>query len=344
MDTIEVFPDAQISNNGPISAEFLDLGMDRFAGACRYVHCLPYGYNSDRDDPLILFKEGMGTCTTKHAAVATLAQELTLPVVKNTCIYGMTEAIVTGAGEILKEYDLPYVPMTHCFLSCGSFRVDLTEGNWNGKNQPIDQFLHTEPVKPDISEKDEYLLYRKALQEHILFRKELSGVDIKRILQAREKGIRLLRSKISIADRIHMKIRSNPPEPVVRTLLSDSKLQSADITAAHLKHFFCCGKQRDIDGVVGMEIYGEAGLLRSLAVASSRRGLGLGTRLVEHAECYAKSKGVGSVFLLTHTAEAFFLRLGYTRLPRDEAPEAIRATREFSDICPLSCAFMVKHL
>ena len=44
---------------------------------------MPYGYNSDRDDLLILFREGFGSCTTKHAVIATLAGELGLPVVKN---------------------------------------------------------------------------------------------------------------------------------------------------------------------------------------------------------------------------------------------------------------------
>ncbi len=32
---------------------------------------------------MILFKEKMGSCTTKHAVIATLAEELKLPVQKN---------------------------------------------------------------------------------------------------------------------------------------------------------------------------------------------------------------------------------------------------------------------
>jgi hypothetical protein len=200
MDNLEVFPDARISKGGIISAEFLRLGIDRFINACRYVHNLPYGYNSNRDDLLILFKEGKGTCTTKHAVIATLAQELELPVAKNIGIYAMTEDIVTGTNKILAEFGLPYVPMLHCFLVNGDFRVDLTEGNQNGKNCAVDQFLHTERVTPNISEKDEYLLYRTALRDRIMLREEMSGVDVKRILHAREKGIKLLKSNIQVAD------------------------------------------------------------------------------------------------------------------------------------------------
>ncbi len=196
MDKIDILPDAPISGNGVVSAEFLHHGIDRFIDACRFVQRLPYGYNSDRDDLLLLFKEGFGSCTTKHAAIATLAQELGLPVVKNIGIYAMTEDIVNGTSKILKEFNLPYIPMVHCFLVYEDFRIDLTESNRNGKNCSIDQFLYTVEVAPKILAKDEYLLYRTALKEHVLVRQELQGIDIKRILQAREKGLAQLKVNI----------------------------------------------------------------------------------------------------------------------------------------------------
>jgi hypothetical protein len=196
MDTYDILPDADINGYGLISNEFLRRGITRFKDACRYVHQLPYGYNSDREDLFILFREGRGSCTTKHAVIATLAEELALPIVKKIGIYGMTEDLVTGTSDILEKFKLPYVPMVHCFLVYQDYWVDLTEGNDNGKNRPINRFLHSETVIPNISGKDEYLLYRKAVKERILLREELKGVDIKRILQAREEGIKLLRSKV----------------------------------------------------------------------------------------------------------------------------------------------------
>ena len=78
---------------------FIDLGITSFQAACRYVHELPYGYNSNSDDLMILFKEKKGTCTTKHAVIGTLAQELALPVHKNVGIYAMTEEIVSGTDD-----------------------------------------------------------------------------------------------------------------------------------------------------------------------------------------------------------------------------------------------------
>jgi hypothetical protein len=196
MDKYSDFPDKPISPSGAVSNCFLSLGIDTFRKACRHVHELPYGYNANRDDLMILFKEKMGTCTTKHAVIATLSVELDLSIEKNIGIYAMTESIVTGTDQILNKYSLPYVPMIHCFLTDGDHRVDLTEGNANGKNRSIDDFLYTETVIPNISGKDEYLKYRNALKEHILKRVELQGIDIKVILHAREEGLELLKRNI----------------------------------------------------------------------------------------------------------------------------------------------------
>jgi len=197
MDSYDVFPNTPILSSGEVGKQFLELGITTLSDACRFVHELPYGYNSNRDDLMILFKEKMGTCTTKHAVIATLAVELNLPIEKNIGIYAMTEQIVTGTDRILAQYNLPYVPMVHCFLAHGNHRVDLTEGNANGKNQAINEFLHTERVVPNVSAKDEYLKYRHALKENILKRSELSGIDIKTILHAREKGLELLKANLN---------------------------------------------------------------------------------------------------------------------------------------------------
>lgn len=196
MNSFNIFPDSMIREPGIISNQFLTLGIKRFIEACRYVHELPYGYNSDRDDLLILFKERKGTCTTKHAVIATLAIELNLPITKTIGIYAMTEDIVTGTNRILDQYNLPYVPMIHCFLAYENYRVDLTEGNQNGKNRSIEAFLFTKQVPPDVSAKDEYLLYRQATRGLLLSREDLHGVRLITVLHAREAGLKVLKSNL----------------------------------------------------------------------------------------------------------------------------------------------------
>jgi amino-acid N-acetyltransferase len=141
-----------------------------------------------------------------------------------------------------------------------------------------------------------------------------------------------------------MRLSTSPPERCVRELLQAAALPVADLTAAHLEHFFGCGEADAPQGVVGVELHGEDALLRSLAVAESARGKGCGAALVAQAERHAREQGAKRIYLLTTTAAKYFERLGYRALPRDEVPETIRATQEFAALCPASAAVLAKNL
>ncbi len=65
-----------------------------------------------------------------------------------------------------------------------------------------------------------------------------------------------------------MQITTKPDEAAVKRLLAESGLPTADITAGHLEHFFGCSENDDLGAVVGLELFGAVGLLRSLAVAA----------------------------------------------------------------------------
>lgn len=94
----------------------------------------------------------------------------------------------------------------------------------------------------------------------------------------------------------------------------------------------------------GLERYGDAALLRSVVVAASRRGRGLGSEVVDHVLRAAARHGIRLVFLLTGTAEDFFTRHGFARVPRDEVPAAVRESVEFRDACPASATVMRRAL
>jgi amino-acid N-acetyltransferase len=141
-----------------------------------------------------------------------------------------------------------------------------------------------------------------------------------------------------------MDIFNQPSGAGVKRLLRESHLDCSDLTPEHLRNFFGSGKKEKLEGVVGLELFETVGLLRSLAVVSSRQKSGLGSKLVAYAEDYARNHGIKSLYLLTLTAENFFKHRGYQRCRREDAPFAIKETKEFSDICPVSSAFMVKHL
>ena len=137
---------------------------------------------------------------------------------------------------------------------------------------------------------------------------------------------------------------ARPQADAVRQLLADVRLPTSDLTAAHLQHFIGCGSSEGLQGVIGLELYANVALLRSLAVAQSEQRRGLGRALLAQAESHAREHGAKDIYLLTTTAERFFARAGYERIARDAVPEAIRATSEFSTLCPASAAVMRKRL
>jgi len=141
-----------------------------------------------------------------------------------------------------------------------------------------------------------------------------------------------------------LNISPRPSLAVAARLLQAAHLPTEDLTPAHCEHFFFAGPAGEPTGLVGLEIYGEVALLRSLVVAPERRGAGQGVALLKHAEGHARARGVRAIYLLTTTAEAFFAKQGYSRAARDTAPEVIRATREFAGLCPASSAFMSRRI
>ena len=143
---------------------------------------------------------------------------------------------------------------------------------------------------------------------------------------------------------LEVDIAAGPTRSGAASLLESADLPTMDLDRALLEHFFFIGTASAPIGLVGLEVCGEHALLRSLVVAPSARTGGAGTALVERAEAHARSQGVRNVYLLTTSAEDFFARRGYVRVGRETAPESIRSTHEFADICPASSAFMVKDL
>lgn len=141
-----------------------------------------------------------------------------------------------------------------------------------------------------------------------------------------------------------MEIQHPPARDAAARLLRSVDLPTDDLDVLALDDFLGCGTGQDLSGLVGLETGDGVALLRSLAVAPSSRGTGLGRELVARAEALAQKRGANAVYLLTETAEPFFRRLGYRHLEREQAPDFIRNTSEFKNICPAGAAFMVKDL
>jgi amino-acid N-acetyltransferase len=130
----------------------------------------------------------------------------------------------------------------------------------------------------------------------------------------------------------------------VETLLTEAGLPVSDLRGIRSLNLFGIRRSGCLIGVVGVEVYGAVGLLRSLAVAAAHRSGGCGLALESHVEAWASQQGVKTLYLLTTTAASYFERLGYERITRSEAPAVISATAQFAVLCPSSSIFMRKLL
>lgn len=144
-------------------------------------------------------------------------------------------------------------------------------------------------------------------------------------------------------------VELHPAEPddreYVEELLTESDLPTADLDSAYSSLFVCESDERDPDresyvGLGGLQIEGDAGLLRSVAVEASARGRGYGTAICERLLDRAQTEGLDAVYLLTTTAEDFFAEFGFEEVDRGRVPESVRETAEFDDLCPASATCM----
>ena len=132
--------------------------------------------------------------------------------------------------------------------------------------------------------------------------------------------------------------------PAVKALLVRCGLPTDDLQPAHLEHFVVCRISGKLVGAVGLEVRGDLGLLRSLAVATEHRGRRLADGLCRRIMKEALRHGIRRLYLLTTTAEALFARLDFARVGRDTVPAVIRATAEYRSLCPNTATVMTTDL
>lgn len=130
----------------------------------------------------------------------------------------------------------------------------------------------------------------------------------------------------------------------VRQLLSTEGLPVSDLSYKKNVQFFGVFSQQNLESLVGIEYFGESGLLRSLVVSRNMRNQGIGKNLVFTAEQWSSREGIKTLYLLTLSAHSYFETLGYQLTDRSSAPPDISSTSEFADLCPASAIFMSKKL
>lgn len=137
--------------------------------------------------------------------------------------------------------------------------------------------------------------------------------------------------------------QAQPYKEKVIELLAAEKLPVADLPET-LDNFIVAIQDGQVVGIAGVEIYTKYGLLRSLAVHPEHRGAGIAGKLLSRLESLNKQKGLSELYLLTETAPVYFEQKQFIRITRDDVPEAVKQSSEFSHVCPVSAIVMKKKL
>lgn len=140
-------PDFPILANNRVGGIFIRRALRTFHAAARHIRDLPYGRNTDRGDYRLVLTEGRGTCSTKHALLAALAEEHGISVRLTMGIYLMSEANTPGVGVALQSRGIDAVPEAHCYLMYERRRFDLTSPGT--ELAPKLDFIHEETITPD---------------------------------------------------------------------------------------------------------------------------------------------------------------------------------------------------
>jgi hypothetical protein len=120
-------PDVALLSKGIISDNFLEHGIIDFKQACNYIQNLPYGRNADKTKLHTIFQDQCGTCSTKHAVLAQLADEQQINEIQLICgIFKMNGINTPAVAKILMDHDLDYLPEAHNYLKYKNKIFDFT--------------------------------------------------------------------------------------------------------------------------------------------------------------------------------------------------------------------------
>ncbi len=129
----------------------------------------------------------------------------------------------------------------------------------------------------------------------------------------------------------------------IRRFLSECGLPTRYISR-HLESFLVAKDAQKVVGVVGLEIYGRVGLLRSMCVAPAYRGRGIARMLNAMIMAYARMRKIVRFYLFTVSAEKFASKLGFHKLERKRIPRSIRSTWQFKAFKPYPVICMMKPI
>lgn len=183
--------DFELSSDGSFSASFRGKGIHFFSDACTFVSQLPYGRNANREDFSLVFSEGKGTCSSKHALLAELALENGHPEVE--LIAGIFLMSGETHGKLTAFFEgKPYasLPECHCYLRVKGERFDYTDTS-DALERIAPKLVREQRIDPNQVSDWKIVIHKDYLQRW-LNRNPAIGMTLDEVWKEREEAIALL--------------------------------------------------------------------------------------------------------------------------------------------------------
>lgn len=120
----------ELNSNDGLTMLLKEKGVRNWSQSMGFVREIPYGRNSNRTDLSLIVKENKGSCSSKHAFLARIAELNAIPNVKLILgIYKMNRSNTPGIGDELERNAIGYIPEAHCYLKIDGTCLDLTSAN-----------------------------------------------------------------------------------------------------------------------------------------------------------------------------------------------------------------------
>ncbi len=183
--------DFELTSSESYSTSFRNKGINSFNEACDFVAQLPYGRNTNREDFGLVLSEGKGTCSSKHALLATLALENGHPEIELIAgVFLMNGETHSKLTDFFSNKAYPAIPECHCYLRFKGERFDFTDTS-NGLERIAPKLVREQRIDPN-QVSDWKIMIHKHYLEGWLKRNPAFGMSLDEIWKDREEAIALL--------------------------------------------------------------------------------------------------------------------------------------------------------
>ena len=155
----------ELVSNDELTLEIIESGCVTWEDLVRSVRNFKYGRNEDRGDFESVWKQRMGTCSSKHGFLYLIARNNGFDFVELIVgVYLMTPSNTPGVQVILEKYQLDGIPEAHCYLKVGDVYLDATSNKSSFKNIAAD-LMDERVVAPEFLISEKVLFHKKFIQK-----------------------------------------------------------------------------------------------------------------------------------------------------------------------------------